>query len=109
MTLQPAGRVLVLRWSTAVNGDAPAPDEIARVAATNSARFVVVDTTSAPYTDTNGIRWLMRLRELPMNFRIAVRPNGRISRALKLVQFEGATVDTARRAWSEPWRARTSA
>ncbi|MGO8670570.1 MAG: hypothetical protein ACLQVD_04280 [Capsulimonadaceae bacterium] len=41
-----------------------------------------------------------------MNFRVAVRPNARVFRALKLVQYGGATVDTAHRAWKDPWRVR---
>jgi hypothetical protein len=104
VSLQTAGRVVVLRCSDALDGAAPPPEEIARYAARANARFVVVDTTSAPYTDSNGIRWLMRLRDLPLQFRIAVRTNGRISRALELVKFDHPTFDSPRTAWKNPWR-----
>ncbi|BDI31752.1 hypothetical protein CCAX7_38030 [Capsulimonas corticalis] len=103
VTMQPAGRVLVIRSSCAIDGSAPSPEHITHYAAAEQARFVLLDATSAPYTDTAGLRWLLRMRDQPAPIRIVARKGGRIWRALKLMQLEFPLFDSVQQAWNAPW------
>ncbi|MCW3062758.1 MAG: hypothetical protein JWQ02_4579 [Capsulimonas sp.] len=103
VTMHPAGRVLVIRSSCAIDGSAPSPEHITHYAAAEHARYVLLDATSAPYTDTDGLRWLLRLRDQPTPVRIAARKGGRIWRALQMMELEFSVFDSVQHAWKTPW------
>lgn len=104
VSLQVFGRVLLLRWNSAFDGTAPTPEQISKYTKSGKTRYLVLDTTDAPYTDTDGLRWLMRLREQNVPYRIAARPNSKVWRALKLVQLDQNLFDSVKNAWRTPWQ-----
>jgi len=103
VTLQAIGRVVLLRWKDILNGDAPLPDEVMRFAQSRKARFLVLDTTAAPFADSDGLRWLFKMRELSIPFRIAARPGGMIWRALKMFGLDQELYGSVRGACRAPW------
>jgi hypothetical protein len=108
-TMQSAGRVLIVRWSTALDGSGPDPDQVVRFATAAHTRFVVLDTTRCAYASSEGLRWIQQLRNSSLNFRIVARPGQKVSRALKLVHLDNNLFDSARTAFRTPWARATLA
>ena len=104
VTIQAIGRIVLLRWKDIMTGDAPIPDDVIRFALSRKARFLVLDTTSAPYADSDGLRWLFKLRDLCIPFRIAARPGGKIWKALMMFGLTQELYSSVRDAWRTPWR-----
>ena len=102
------GRVLLLRWENELEGPGPTPQQIAATACCSGARFVLLDLTHAAYADSDGLRWLLLLRnELDahaMGMRIASRPGGKVWRNLKLLEAELDVYETVALAWKAPYR-----
>lgn len=107
------GRVLVLRCEGELDGSGPTPEQIAATARERKTRFLLLDTTRAAYADTNGLRWLIRLRTLLESAGVAVRvaalPRGKVWRILALLQLGLDVHESCGRAWKTPWRKRPSA
>lgn len=105
---QVSGRVLVLRWEGVLDGSGPTPEQVFASAQRRHARFLLLDTTDVPYADSDGLRWLRRLRDVMEerghSLRIAARPQGRVWRSLSLVQIDLDVYASARQAWKTPWR-----
>ena len=54
------GRVYLIRCDGPLGG--PIPESAAAAAVQAGARVVLVDATSSPYGDSDGLRWLLRLQ-----------------------------------------------
>lgn len=106
------GRVLLLRCEGELDGTGPTPEQVVTAARQRQARFLLLDTTQAAYADTNGLRWLIRLRALleaaGQSLRIAAPPKGKVCRSLTLLQLEMDVYETCGRAWRTPWRTRAA-
>ncbi|MDQ2686908.1 MAG: STAS domain-containing protein [Armatimonadota bacterium] len=104
------GRVLVLRCEGELDGTGPTPEQVLATAQQRKARFLLLDTTRAAYADTNGLRWLMRLRTLleaaGLGVRVAALPRGKVRRILSLLQLGLDVHDSCGHAWKTPWRKR---
>jgi len=96
-----------MRWKDIMTGDAPTPDDVVSFAKSRKARFLVLDTTDSPYADSDGLRWLFRLRELQMPFRIAARPGGKVWKALKIFGLDQNLYESMSGAWRTPWHVRS--
>jgi anti-anti-sigma regulatory factor len=101
------GRVLILRWQSALDGCGLTPEQVVTSALRRHARYVLIDATGAPHADSNGVRWLLRLRhELECcgkHLRIAAPPSGKVGRALGLLQLGLETFESLGGAWKAPW------
>ena len=101
---QVLGRVFVIRCDGPLDGRAAAPERIAQQA--RGARVLLVDATAAPYADSEGLRWLLRLRQLAGEagqcLRIAARRGGRVWRNLMLLHYDFEIFASARSAWESP-------
>ena len=108
---QSLGRVFVIRCEGPLDGDAVEPEVIAQRA--RGARVVLVDATASPYADSEGLRWLLRLREETIAagqcLRIAARRGGRIWRNLTLLRSDFNIFASARSAWESPCEASEAA
>ena len=106
-----AGRVLLLAGETVFGGggDAPTPEALAALATRSGVRFALLDATRAPYADSDGLRWLLRLRrELEsacIVLRVAAAPGSRVWRNLMLLGVNLDLHESARSAWKCPWPA----
>lgn len=104
------GRVLVLRCDGELDGTGPTPEQVLETARQRKARFLLLDTTRADYADTNGLRWLIRLRALleaeGLAVRVAALPRGKVRRILSLLQLGLDVHDTCGHAWKTPWSKR---
>lgn len=104
------GRVMLLSWQGALDGSGPTPEQVVSDANRRRARFLLLDTTHADYADSNGLRWLIRLRALleaaGRTLRIVVKPQGKIWRNLSLLQLRLDMYDSVRGAWRTPWSPR---
>ena len=107
------GRVLILRCEGELDGTGPTPEQVVTAARQRHARFLLVDTTRAAYADTNGLRWLMRLRTLleaaGQSLRVAAAPQGKVWRSLSLLHLGLDVYESCGRAWKTPWRERPGA
>ena len=103
LVIQAIGRVVLLRWKDIMSGDAPLPDDIVRYAKSRKARYLLLDTTDAPFADSDGLRWLIKLREQSLPIRIAARPGGKIWKALKIFGLDNEMYGTVKGAWRSPW------
>ena len=108
VVVQAIGRIVLLRWKDIMDGDAPLPDDVTRFAHSRKAKFLLLDTTSAPYADSDGLRWLFKLREQPIPYRIAALPGGKVWKALKVFGLDQDLFENVRGAWRTPWRKRVS-
>ena len=101
-----AGRVLLLRWEGALDGSGPPPQRLAEAVRACGARFLLLDTTQVPYADSDGLRWLVRLRaELEAHgrrLRLAVRPHSKVWRSLALLHLGLEVYGSLRAAWKPP-------
>ena len=101
---QALGRIFVIRCEGPLDGVAAEPDVI--VGRARGARIVLVDTTAAPYADSEGLRWLLRLREATgaagQCLRIVAQRGGRVWRNLMLLHSDFEVFTSARSAWESP-------
>lgn len=101
------GRVLLLRVGGALDGSLPAPDQVAASARAAGARFVLLDATGASYADSDGLRWLLRVREMlegsGKRLRIAARRGGKVWRNLALLDARLEMYGSVGGAWKEAW------
>jgi len=101
------GRVLLLHWNGVLNGTGPAPEQVRAALTHCGARLLLLDATRAPYADSEGVRWLLRLQDhlasRGKRLRIAARPQGKVWRVLSLLQLGLELFDSVGRAWKAPW------
>lgn len=85
-------------------GTLPDPEALTDAAARMGARTVLVDATEAPYADSDGLRWLLRLRgaasERGLAVRVAARPKGRVWRNVALLAAGFELFPSVREAWN---------
>lgn len=103
VTVQAIGRVVLLRWQDPLTAEAPHPEDVVRFAAARKARLLVLDTLAAPYADSDGLRWLFKMREQPIPYRIVARPGGKIWKALKIFGLDQDLYSSVQSAWRTPW------
>lgn len=105
---QLSGRVLLLRCDGPLNGQALTPEQVVSTVKARGVRLLVLDTTQASFIDTDGLRWLQRLREklaeTGSSLRIAARPKGKVWRTLRLFNYDKDMYDSPARAWKSEWR-----
>lgn len=99
VTLQAVGRVLVVRYSSIIDGKSVPTEDIIDSLHARRARFVVIDAMQSPHADTDGIRWLLRFR----TYRVAAAPNGKLWRTLQFLQLDRNVFGAVRAAWQTPW------
>jgi anti-anti-sigma regulatory factor len=100
-------RWLLLRcWDRPLDGGGPTPSEVAAQCHACGAHFVLLDITGAPYADSEGLRWLLRLRDTleaeGKDLRIAARRGGKVWRNLDLLGADFEIFDSVRAAWKAP-------
>lgn len=105
---QGCGRWLLLRcWDNPLDGRGPTPAQVAAQAYACAAHFVLLDVTDAPYADSDGLRWLLRLRDTleaeGKCLRIAARRGGKIWRNLDLLGADFEVFESVRTAWKSPF------
>lgn len=104
------GRVLLLRCEGELDGTGPTPEQVVTTARQRKTRFLLIDTTRAAYADSNGLRWLIRLRTLleaaGQPLRIAAPPQGKVWRTLLLLHLGLDVQESCVRAWKTPWHKR---
>lgn len=83
------GRVLLLRCDGPLDGVGLSTQEVMDRVRASGARVVLVDVTQAPYVDSNGIRWLLKLQsfleDLGRHLRIAARRGAGVWRILTMM------------------------
>ena len=103
------GRRLLLRWGGPLDGRGPAPALVAARSDAGAVRLVLLDMTGAPYADSDGLRWLLRLRDgleaRGKGLRIAARPGGNVWRNLGLLGADLDVFESVRAAWKAPGQA----
>ncbi|MEO7717440.1 MAG: STAS domain-containing protein [Capsulimonas sp.] len=83
------GRVLLLRCDGPLDGMGLSAQEVLDRVRVSGARVVLVDVTQAPYVDSNGIRWLLKLQsfleETGRHLRIAAKRGAGVWRILTMM------------------------
>ncbi len=100
------GRVLLLRWEEQLDGSGPTPEQVAATAYCSGARYALLDLTHAAYADSEGLRWLLLLRNAldghDIGLRIAARAGGKVWRNLKILEANLDLYETVALAWKSP-------
>ena len=98
------GRIFYLRCDGPVGG--PKPEQITHEAFATGARTILVDATHAEYADSDGLRWLLALKqaaaERGLCLRIAAATEGRIWRNITLLEADLDLYPTVQSAWNWP-------
>ena len=98
------GRIYYLRCDGPMGG--PTPEQITHEAFATGARVILVDATHAEYADSDGLRWLLALRqaaeERGLCLRIAAATEGRIWRNITLLEAHMDLYPTVQSAWNWP-------
>src|SRR4029079_18758765 len=101
---QDFGRVLLLHARGPLEGSGAAPERIAARMRDAGARLLLLDATVAPYADSDGLRWLLRLRaegeKAGQSLRIVARQGGKVWRNLMLLEVEWEMYGSLRHAWN---------
>ncbi len=101
------GRVLILHWNGVLDGTGLSPEQVRVDLVQCGARLLLLDTTRAPYADSEGVRWLLRLQNhleaCGKRLRIVARPQGKVWRVLSLLQLGLEMFESVGRAWKAPW------
>jgi hypothetical protein len=86
--LYPMGRAFLVKCLGPLGG--PDSETLMREARRSRSRILLIDTTHAEYADSDGLRWLMALREAAaentLELRIVVREGSNIYRNLLLLR-----------------------
>lgn len=94
--IEPVGRALMLRASEPLDAVSllcrTPPHEIVTRARGAGCRVVVLDVYPAAYADSDGLRWLLALREelaaAPLPLHVVARPHSRVRRNLDLLRAD---------------------
>lgn len=98
----------MLRCKGPWNGDDLSPEQVATTVKSRGTRLLLIDATQASFIDSDGLRWLQRLRDqladTGTSLRIAARPKGKVWRTLRLFNYDKDMYDSPARAWKSEWR-----
>ena len=100
-----AGRVFLLCPRGPLGLPDTPPERIVERARSEGAQAILLDMTRIPYIDSEGLRWLLRLKRAADEtspLRIAARRNGKVWRNLKLLDTGIALFASLRDAWRAP-------
>lgn len=106
-----AGRVFLLRPRGPLGQPDDSPERLVEQARSEGAQTILLDMTRTPYIDSDGLRWLMRLKraaEDGSSLRVAAPQDGRVWRNLKLLDTGIAVFASLRDAWRAPLERRSS-
>ena len=113
-----AGRVFLLCPRGPLGLPDDSPERLVERARSRGSRAILLDMTHTPYIDSDGLRWLIRLRRAaaadessPQLLRIVARRDGSVWRNLKLLDTGITLFASLRDAWRAPlgWPARRDA
>lgn len=91
ISLYPAGRTALLRCNAPLSGGPDVTQLVTQIERTG-ARDVLLDTTKAGWADSDGLRWLLALKQTLQthghSLRVVAREDGRIWRNITLLQTD---------------------
>ncbi|MBC8141668.1 MAG: hypothetical protein H7Y38_09545 [Armatimonadetes bacterium] len=99
--LEPVGRALMLRAAEPLDAESflcrTAPENILRRVRADQLRVVVLDAYPTEYADSDGLRWLLALKEVlakeNIPFHVVSRPHSRVRRNLDLLRADLSQYD----------------
>lgn len=112
IVIRPAGRTVFISAEGFLDISTPAAASVATTAAERNGRFAILDIRKVVEIDKDGLTWLLALhdeldtRRIPL--KIIVTESGRISRILKLMQYDRflSLVHSSLQAWGTDKRRR---